>query len=80
MSCHESQAEIIERLTRRHSSDGYTSYPALCDALEAELRLALAELDQCRSRCALLLAENQRAASWPLGFPAHAQPAQRDSR
>lgn len=36
---------LIERATRAHTSDGYTSYPALCSSLEAIVRDLCAELN-----------------------------------
>jgi hypothetical protein len=38
--------EIIASLTRRHSHDGYTSYPELCRAYEAQISRMGAELAQ----------------------------------
>jgi hypothetical protein len=62
MNPHETPEDIIESLTRQHTVDGYTSYPALCDSLERTLRGALAEIEQFRSRGARL-ADSERAAA-----------------
>lgn len=44
MSRHETPGDIIASLTRRHSQDGYTSYPELCRAYEAKIHLLCADL------------------------------------
>lgn len=44
MARNETPAQIIERLTRRHTVDGYTSYPELCRSLESALSQAHATL------------------------------------